>query len=85
MCSHDWQSADAFREAMAATLAALPEMEKLAQQAAATSGEAAWLARVQLEEAQRQSAQYERLRAELISLERATDAGAPRRGAARHF
>ncbi|TAX66738.1 hypothetical protein ELI00_29120 (plasmid) [Rhizobium ruizarguesonis] len=73
LCSHDWQSADALREAMAATLAVVPEVEKLAQQAAAATSEAARRARTQLEEAQRQSAQYQRLRAELTSLERSAD------------
>ncbi|RWP00156.1 AAA family ATPase [Mesorhizobium sp.] len=78
LCSHDWKSADALREAMAATLALVPEMEKLAQQAAARSSEAARLARTTFEGAQRQAAQYERLRAELAGLERAAHASAPR-------
>ncbi len=78
LCSHDWGSADALREAMAATLAVVPEVEKLAQQAAATSSELALLSRIQLGEAQRQSAQYERLRVEFDRLKRAADAFAPR-------
>ncbi|MGO6787585.1 AAA family ATPase [Rhizobium ruizarguesonis] len=78
LCSHDWKSADSLREAIAATLAVVPEVEKLAQQAAATASEAARLARTRLEEAQRQSAQYKRLRAELDSLELAADASARR-------
>ncbi|MCY1669587.1 AAA family ATPase [Novosphingobium sp. SL115] len=74
LCSHDWKSADALRDAVNATLAAVPEVERLAQQAAAASSEAARLARARFEEAQRQSAQVERLRAELTNLERDAEA-----------
>lgn len=69
LCSHDWKSADALRDAVNATLAVVPEVEKLAQQAAAASSEAARLARARFEEAQRQFAQVERLGIELAGLE----------------
>jgi hypothetical protein len=74
LCSHDWKSADALRDAVNATLAVVPEVERLAQQAAVASSEAARLARTRFEEAQRQSAQVERLRTELAGLERNAEA-----------
>lgn len=78
LCSHDWKSADALRDAVNATLAIVPEVERLAQQAAAASSEAARLARTRLEDAQRRSSQVELLRSELIGLERAAEARKPR-------
>lgn len=78
LCSHDWKSADALRDAVNATLAIVPEVEKLAQQAAAASNEAARLARTRLEDAQRRSSQVELLRSELAGLERAAEARKPR-------
>lgn len=74
LCSHDWKSADALRDAINATLAVVPEVERLAQQAVAASSEAARLARTRLEDAQRRSAQVELLRSELASLERVAEA-----------
>ena len=70
LCSHDWETTDALRNAVHATLAVVPEVERLAQQAAAASSEAARLARGRLEEAHSQHVQLERLRDELASLER---------------
>ncbi|MBS0961416.1 AAA family ATPase [Acetobacter thailandicus] len=74
LCSHDWQTADALREAMASTLAVVPEVEKLSQIAAAAASEAARLAQSQLKEAQRQFAKAEGLRTELADLEQRIDA-----------
>ncbi len=78
LCSHDWETSEALRDAMMATLAVVPELEKLAQQAAADSSEEARIARARLEETQRQFAQVERLRSELVDLERAAEARKPR-------
>jgi len=74
LCSHDWQTADALREAVASTLAVVPEVERLSQIAAAAASEAARLAHSRLEEAQRQFAKAEGLRTELAGLEQRIDA-----------
>ncbi|MGE0665750.1 MAG: AAA family ATPase [Sphingomonadales bacterium] len=78
LCSHDWRTADALREAMASALALVPEVERLAQQAAAVASEAARLAQSRLEEAQRQFGQVERLRSELAGLEQLAEMRKPR-------
>lgn len=77
LCSHDWKTANALRDAVNATLAVVPEVERLAQQVAAASSEAARLARARLEDAQRQSTQVELLSAELAGLEGAAEARKP--------
>lgn len=74
LCSHNWGSADRLREVMAATLTAVPEIERLAQQGVSAGYEASRLARVHLEDALRQTAQVERLRTEMATLERDAEA-----------
>lgn len=69
LCSHDWLSADALRDAVDATLAVVPEVERLAQQSSAATNEAAQLAQARLDEGQSQVELVERISNEVAGLQ----------------
>lgn len=73
LCNHDWKSADQLQRAMIETLAAVPELERVAAESVVASREALRREQSRLDDARRHVNQVRKLRQELTGLERHAD------------